>query len=183
MLARVKLGAQALAVVTVAALLGLLVWNLAHDDVSDLPSRVAAGEKPSAPGFSLPRLGAEGAVSLTTLRGKPFVLNFWASWCDPCAAEAPALEQAWRRYKERGLVVVGVNVNDFTSDAKGFVRKHRLTYPIVRDSSASTLGEYGLTGLPETFYVDRRGRVVAHSRGKVEEADLVAAIARTLKSS
>jgi cytochrome c biogenesis protein CcmG, thiol:disulfide interchange protein DsbE len=157
---RMKLGAQALAVGLVAALLALLVWKLVHDEGSGIPSALARGERPPAPLFDLPRLDGEGTLSLTDLRGKAVVVNFWASWCFPCKQESAALERTWREHRNDGLVVVGVNFNDVDSDARSFVEDEGLTYPVVVDRKGSIMGRYGLTGVPETFFVDRQGRLV-----------------------
>ncbi len=160
MAARLKLGAQALAVGLVAALLALLVWKVVHDEGSGIPAALARGERPVAPAFTLPRLDSAGTLALGSLRGKAVVVNFWASWCIPCEQEAPLLEQTWQAHKDDGLVVVGVNFNDLAGDARRFMRKTGTTYPIVVDRDGDVVAKYGLTGVPETFFVDRRGRLV-----------------------
>jgi cytochrome c biogenesis protein CcmG/thiol:disulfide interchange protein DsbE len=158
--ARVKLGAQTLAVGLVAALLALLVWKLVHDEGSEIPGALARGEQPVAPAFTLPRLDRDGTLSLASLRGKAVVVNFWASWCVPCAEEAPVLEETWQRHRGDGLVVLGIDFNDLRPDALGFMRKHGVTYPIVYDRQGELVAKFGATGVPETFFVDRRGRLV-----------------------
>ena len=94
------LAGQTLAIAAVGVLAGVLVWQLTHQPP---PPRV--GQR--APAFSLPKLNGSGTVSLARLRGKAVVLNFFASWCDPCKREAPALEKVWRDYRSRGVVVLG----------------------------------------------------------------------------
>jgi cytochrome c biogenesis protein CcmG/thiol:disulfide interchange protein DsbE len=160
MAARVKLGAQAMAVGLVVALLALLVWKLIHDEGSDIPKALARGESPKAPAFTLPRLDRDGTISLASLRGKAVVVNFWASWCLPCKEEAPVLEAAWKQHRNRGLVVLGVDFNDLRPDALGFIRKHGMTYPVVYDRDGELVAKFGATGVPETFFIDRRGRLV-----------------------
>jgi cytochrome c biogenesis protein CcmG/thiol:disulfide interchange protein DsbE len=112
------------------------------------------------------------------------VLNLWASWCLPCKEEAPILEELWRRERDRGLVVVGLDVKDFRRDARRFVRRFDLTFPIVFDGPGDTFDAYGLTGLPETFVIDREGKVVDAIVGGVntdEDRDrLDDAVARAL---
>jgi cytochrome c biogenesis protein CcmG, thiol:disulfide interchange protein DsbE len=169
-----KLTAQALALGLVAALLALLGWRLTHSG-----HRVTSGP---APGFELPRLDGQGDVRLAALRGKAVVLNFWASWCYPCKQEAPQLEAAWKRWRERGVVVVGVDAKDFSGDAEKFGQKFQLTYPLVHDSSGQVIGDYGVTGFPETFFVDRQGRIVGNHVGPVSTESLDAQIRSALSS-
>jgi cytochrome c biogenesis protein CcmG/thiol:disulfide interchange protein DsbE len=162
-----KLAGQGLALAAVAGLLALLVWKVVHQDRNTAASEIAHGRAAAAPHFVLPRLDREGTLALGSLRGKAVVLNFWASWCGPCKEEVPALESTWKRYRDRGLVVVGVDVQDFSTDAKRFARRYGVTYPIVRDKG-KTFDSYGLTGVPETFFVNRSGRLVAeHIEGGV----------------
>jgi cytochrome c biogenesis protein CcmG, thiol:disulfide interchange protein DsbE len=180
MTARMKLGAQALAVGLVLALLGLLIWKVAFDNNGGgVASKIDKGHITNAPNFVLSRLDQEGRLELASLRGKAVVLNFWASWCYPCNKEAPALEQAWQRHDGK-VVVLGIDVNDFAGDARKFMRQHRVTYPIVHDNKNVTEPKYGVGALPETFFVDPRGRVVGHVAGQVNESDLRAGIERAL---
>jgi cytochrome c biogenesis protein CcmG, thiol:disulfide interchange protein DsbE len=167
--ARLKLGAQALAVALVAGLLGLLIWKVAQGSQKE-----AELGKP-APDFTLGRLDRAGSLQLSSLRGKVVVVNFWASWCHPCREEAPALEAASKRFGDKA-VVVGVDVRDASGAARRFLRKYDLTYPAVHDNRDLTWPKYGLTGLPETFFLDRRGRVVQHVISQVSAADIRAGI-------
>jgi cytochrome c biogenesis protein CcmG/thiol:disulfide interchange protein DsbE len=88
------------------------------------------------------------------------IVNFWASWCIPCKEEAPLLESVWQRYRDRGLVVVGVDINDLRGDARRFARENEMSYPLVYDGPGRTTSDFGLTGVPETFFVARDGRLV-----------------------
>jgi cytochrome c biogenesis protein CcmG, thiol:disulfide interchange protein DsbE len=181
MTARLKLGAQVLAVGLVLALLGLLVWKLVNDNGGGIAPKVDRGKVVAAPNFTLARLDRPGTLQLASLRGKAVVLNFWASWCYPCNQEAPALEKAWKERDGR-VVVLGVDVNDFSGDARKFMRKHKLTYPVVHDNKNVTSPDYGLTGLPETFFLDRNGRVVGHIAGQVTAVDLRNGIEKALRA-
>jgi cytochrome c biogenesis protein CcmG, thiol:disulfide interchange protein DsbE len=167
--ARLKLGAQALAVALVAGLLALLIWKVAQGSQKE-----AELGKP-APDFTLGRLDRAGSLQLSSLRGKVVVVNFWASWCHPCREEAPALEAASKQFGDKA-VVVGVDVRDASGEARRFLRKYDLTYPAVHDNRDLTWPKYGLTGLPETFFLDRRGRVVQHVPSRVTAADIRAGI-------
>jgi cytochrome c biogenesis protein CcmG, thiol:disulfide interchange protein DsbE len=160
-----KLGLQALAVGLVAALLAVLGWRLADNK--------ASAAKGSAPPFTLPRLSGGGTLDLASYRGKAVVLNFWASWCVPCKQEAPELEAAWRRWRSRGVVFIGIDAQDFYGDAREFAKKHGLTYPLAHDGPGKVVGAYGVVGFPETFFVDRRGRIVGdHVAGPVSREKL-----------
>jgi cytochrome c biogenesis protein CcmG, thiol:disulfide interchange protein DsbE len=157
---RAKLVAQGVAVGLVVLLFGLLVWTLADAGGSDLASAASRGERPAAPDFTLERLDEDGELTLSELRGRAVVVNFWASWCIPCKEEAPFLEELWRESRARGLVIVGVDAKDFRRDAREFVERFGLTFPIVYDGPGEILGDWGITGFPETFVLDRQGRVV-----------------------
>jgi cytochrome c biogenesis protein CcmG/thiol:disulfide interchange protein DsbE len=158
-----KVASQAIAVTFVLALLALLVWKVAQ----------GSGKTKQPANFTLSRLDRPGELTFASLRGKAVVLNFWASWCIPCKREAPLLEQAWRRYRARGLVVLGMDANDFKVDARRFMRKYGVSYPVVYDGSGETLGPYGVTGFPETVFVGRDGRYVGeHVRGELSRAQL-----------
>ena len=161
MAARLRVAAQVLAVGTVAGLLALLVWKVVDEGGGSPASQLAEGKSPPAPDFSLPLLDGSGTLRLSSLRGKAVVLNFWASWCDPCEEEAPVLEEAWRKYRSRGLVVLGVDHNDFRGAGRRFARRNGMTFPLVHDGSGDVLADrYRGIGVPETYFIDRRGKLV-----------------------
>jgi cytochrome c biogenesis protein CcmG/thiol:disulfide interchange protein DsbE len=172
--------AQGVAIGLVALLFLLLAWSLLHDEGGDLSKRANRGDLPSAPDFALERLDQEGELELSSLRGKAVVLNVWASWCIPCKEEAPYLEQVWRANRDRDVVVLGLDAKDFRADARRFADRYGLTFPLVYDGPGDAIGGYGVTGFPETFVIDREGRVVRAFAGAVngedERAELRAAI-------
>lgn len=179
--ARLRLAAQAAAIAVVVALLGLLVWKVVAGSGDEVTGSLASGGRPQAPDFTLPRLVGSGELALASTRGKAVVLNFWASWCIPCKDETPLLQRSWQRWKGRGVVFVGVNAKDFRGDARRFLRRYRVTYPNVYDGKGSTLGRYGITGFPETFFLDAEGRVVYRIAGPVTTAaEIDAGIERAL---
>ncbi len=171
-----KLTAQGIALAAVAGLLALLVWRVTHQ-----PHPPKLG-KP-APAFTARRLDGKGELTLASLVGRPVVLNFWASWCGPCKSEAAALERTWNQYRGHGLIVLGVDYNDATSDARRFVSKRGLTFPIVRDRTGLIGDRYDLTGVPETFIIDRRGRVIEHIVAPVDRGKNVDTFARGLRAA
>ncbi len=166
------------------AFVALLAYGLlskAPDDTID--TSLGRAKAAPAPGFELPvlqdgRLGprldrrlapalADGRVNLSELRGSPVVLNFWASWCVPCRVEAPRLEDAWRAGGPRGVVFVGLNMQDVTEDARRFMSEFGMSYLNVRDESNDVALDWGVTGIPETFFITARGKVVAHVIGAI----------------
>lgn len=142
-----------------AALVALLAWGLL----------VRAGPKDlegkPAPEFSLPVLGSEEVLSDDDLSGAPVVVNFWASWCIPCREEAPVLQRAWVKYRDEGVRLLGVNVQDSTEDALRFVEEFQITFPSVRDVELVLWREFGVRGIPETFFIDHRYRFLGSGSG------------------
>ena len=172
------------AIIAVAALVGLLVYGVAQrSDDKTLDEAVTKGEHPTAPSRNLPVLDGTGTSSPDAYKGKVVVLNFWASWCQPCKDEAPILEKAQKQLQANGTgTVLGVTYRDLTDDAKAFVRKHGLTYPSIRDIDGKLAQQYGTRALPETFVIDPKGKIVALSRGEVSERFLMRAIDEAQKS-
>lgn len=161
----------AFAAVAVVALIALLAYGvLLSGPTTSIASALAAGRRPPAPELELPHLGADGTSRLADWRGKVVVLNFWASWCPPCRDESPLLERWHRRLERGGGTVVGVDVQDVTSDALRFAREYRLTYPMLRDREGDSGRPFEVRGYPETLVIDRRGRIAAVVRGPVDEA-------------
>jgi cytochrome c biogenesis protein CcmG, thiol:disulfide interchange protein DsbE len=177
---RIRLVGQVAAVGVVAALLGLLAWKLTQDE-SKVTSELQRGGSPVAPAFTLERLDRKGDLALESLRGKAVVLNFWASWCGPCKDETPLLQEGWKRWQGKEVVFVGVDVKDFRGDARDFLERYGVTYSNVYDGKGSTVGRYGVTGFPETYFVDAAGNVRYRIAGPVEDAaELDAGIERAL---
>lgn len=168
MASRARLVGQGVAIGLVALLFLLLAWSLFSDEGGDLAAKANRGERPQAPDFTLERLDEEGELRLSSLRGKAVVLNVWASWCIPCKQEAPFLEEVWRERRDDGLVVVGLDAKDFRADARKFAERFELTFPLVYDGPGKTLDGLGVTGFPETFVLDREGRVVEAFAGAVD---------------
>jgi len=173
MTARLKLTGQVVAVTLVAGLLAVLVWKVAQ----------GSGKTAEPKNFTLPRLDRPGKLELASLRGKVVVLNFWASWCVPCKEEAPALERIWHEYRSKGVVVVGVDSEDFSGDARSFMSRYGITYPVVREEGRDLYGPYGITGVPETRVIDRSGRYAGTQfYGATTASDLRQSIRAALRS-
>ena len=171
---RVKIALQAAAVLVVGLLVALLAWQVVRTDQGRaLGAKVDSGQRPQAPIFDLETLDGQGTLSLADLRGKAVVVNFWASWCAPCKDEAPTLEAAWQKWRGQDVVVVGVDLQDLSTDARRFVERYDVSYQTLRDKHNWTWGRYGLSGLPETWFVDPQGRLVGeHVEGPVTAEEL-----------
>ena len=157
--------------------LALLAFGF-RTDPRALPT-VLVGRPAAA--FSLTTFAGE-PVSLDGLRGKVAVVNFWASWCYPaCYEEAPALLKAWERYRERGVLVLGVDIQDKEEPARRFIAQFGLTFPNAPDPSGRVSIDYGVYGVPETFFVDRAGRIRAKHVGAVTEEILTREIEALLR--
>lgn len=171
-----------------AGLIGLLVYGVSTRSASrTLDEAVAHGQDPVAPQATrmLPVLYGEAnspvastiaTGSLAAYRGKVVVLNFWASWCVPCQTEAPLLERTQGRLAPHSGTVLGVTYLDASTDSQGFVRKHHITYPNLRDTTGEFARAYGTDQLPESFVINRSGNIVAISRGEIDQAFLNKAI-------
>ncbi len=182
---------QVAAVSLVVLLFSLLVSKLIREDEGrKLIASVKAGRAPPAPSFELPVLWSEsgtwptsvqpvlgdGRLALAEMSGHPVVLNFWASWCIPCKKEAPLLEASARSHRGR-VLFLGIDIQDLRSSARRFLREIKADYPSVRDGGEGTSSNFGLTGVPETYYLDARHRIVGHTVGQVSRRDLEAGIA------
>ena len=179
----IRTAARTLGLLAAAGFVALLVYGiLAQAPDRTIDDALSAGNRAAAPGFDLPVLARgrpgrlasrwdaaahDGRVSLGELRGTPVVLNFWASWCDPCRVEAPELERGWKGARGRGVLFVGLNMQDVRADARDFVDEFRLDFPDVRDPSRDTARAWGVTGIPETFFIAADGSVVGHVIGTV----------------
>jgi cytochrome c biogenesis protein CcmG, thiol:disulfide interchange protein DsbE len=160
------------------AVVALLIFGLATKNASRaLDNAVVQGQRPAAPVATLPRLGQPGTSSLADYRGKVVLLNFWASWCVPCQTEAPMLERTYHQLQVANGTVLGVTYDDTTPDSEGFVHQYGLTYPQLRDVDGNFAHAYGTDQLPESFVIDRQGRVAAIIRGEVSPAFLARALA------
>ena len=154
----------------VIAVLGLLGYGLLSKGNSGLET----GEV--VPADPLPALGRSTEASVADYRGKWVLVNFWASWCDPCRAESPALERFQRENRDRGFTVLGIDTQDLTADGLGFVREYGLSYPHLRDADGDAADAWGTTGVPESFLVDPSGRLRIAVSGPVDEEYLAQVI-------
>ena len=175
-----KLAAQGLALAAVAGLLGLLVWDVSHSGHSGVASKVDKGDTVAAPKTAMPFFGDPGTFDLAAYRGKAVVINFWASWCVDCKLEAKTLHDAAEKWGSK-VVFVGVDGTDLSAAATRYMKRYDVNYPVVRDIGRNVQTRWGVTGFPETFFVDTKGRVIPpHVVGPIRAADLQAAIRRAL---
>ena len=146
----------------IAPIIALLAFGFTRE-AREIPSPILAKQ---APAFTL-ALFDGGTVSLDELRGKVVFLNFWASWCPPCRAEARMLEAAWQKYKDGDVVFIGANIQDQDASAREFLKEFGITYPNGVDRGSRIAIDYGVWGLPETFIIDRDGRITYKHVGAI----------------
>ena len=140
------------------------------------PPAVAPAVKVYGPGAPAPALRLEGLdgrpVDLAALRGRPVVVNFWATWCEPCVREFPLLAEAAAAHRGDRLAVVGVLTNDRPAAARAFVRRHGATWPVGVDAGGATAAAWGAVGLPHTWFVRADGTLASHQLGELTQATL-----------
>lgn len=151
------------AFLAVLAVIGLLAFGL----LSKGNTALSVGDP--VPTKKLPMLGANRTGEVADYRGRWVLVNLWASWCIPCRAEAPVLERLWRTERKRGLTVLGINVQDNSSDALSFIHTYDLSFPQLRSVGSEMSAAFGTSAVPENFLVDPRGRLAWHWPGPVNE--------------
>jgi cytochrome c biogenesis protein CcmG, thiol:disulfide interchange protein DsbE len=136
----------------------------------------------TAPNFTLAALNEQNSqkISLADFKGKPVVLNFWSSTCQPCKDEIPLMETQWKRNQAKGVVFLGIDVEDTTSDGQQFLRQYGMTYPSVIDSDGTTLVSYDVTYTPETIFINRSGKVVGAVRMEITSEQLQTSLQKIL---
>ena len=158
------------AAIGVLAVVGLLGFGLASKGGAE----IAEGDP--APEATLPRLDGSGSESLADYRGRWVLVNFWASWCNPCRAESPDLQAYQDEYGSDAFTVLGVNQEDLTHDAEAFIGEFDLTYPQLRDASGEMADPFGMSGLPESFLIDPKGDLALIRRGALDRSYLDEAV-------
>jgi peroxiredoxin len=147
------------------------VWTpsaVARPDVAGLLDPIP--EQPEAPGFDLE--GPDGETyRLADMRGKPVIVNFWATWCPPCRAEMPALQRAWEQLEEQGVMLVAVNVGETKEEIDAFAAQVEVDFPLPMDTEMTVSQSWPMRGLPTTFVVDPEGRLVYRAQGEREWDD------------
>jgi len=122
-------------------------------------------ENPAAKSFMLESLGGNEEIGLENFKGKPIVINFWATWCGPCKQEIPFFEKTWKEYKDKGVVFLGIDVMDDKENAEEFIETLGISYTNLYDPSGKTSNAYGVVALPATFFIDKNGNIAIKHYG------------------
>lgn len=161
-------------IVTLAAILpliGILAYGF-YRDPRYIPSPMIGR---AAPALTLARFDG-GKLSLADLRGKVVFVNFWSSWCPPCRAEAREMEQTWQRLKSDNVVFVGVQIQDTEENGRAFIKEFNITYPTGLDVTGRIAIDYGVWGIPETFFIDAAGQITYKHVGGISPAIIAAKV-------
>lgn len=165
--------------IAIGLLTALLAFGLSRD-----PTRIRSSlEGRPAPDFTLQTLDGSRTVRLADLRGQAVVVNFWASWCAECRLEKPALGEAWDRYRDRRVVFLGISFQDTDTEAKAYAGRNGVDWPLLADPGSRTGLAYGVSGVPETLFIDSTGRVVSRHVGPVSYTLLSDQISKLLQQS
>jgi cytochrome c biogenesis protein CcmG/thiol:disulfide interchange protein DsbE len=168
----------------VVGLVALLAYGIASTEPSrSIDDALAKGERAPAPAITLPRLEGGGQRSLADFKGQVVLLNVWASWCPPCKKESPLLQRWHVRMQRSGGTVLGVDTLDVSDDARSFIAEYGLTFPQLHDRDGTTIEKFGVIQYPESFLIDRDGKVAATQRGPVDEAWMRKHVTPLLESS
>jgi len=170
-------------VLLAGAVLALLVFGVARNTTNtSLDAQLAKGIEPVAPdaNLALPVLGRSGTEDLAELRGQVVVVNVFASWCVPCAVEAPVLEQEEKQIAPHDATILGVTYLDAAPDSEQFVKAHGITYPVLHDVDGNFTRAFGTAGVPETYIINRQGRVAAIRRYQISRSWLESTLAPLL---
>ena len=160
--------------VVIAAMVALLAVGLLNKEPVTGRSGITRVGRP-AEEFTLPLFGG-GQLVFSQHLGRPIVINFWASWCSPCRVEAELLEAAWRLYQDTDVLFIGVNIQDSEEDGIAYLAEFDITYPNGQDVDGKVTVDYGVIGLPVTFFIARDGTVQRRWVGAIREGDLLARV-------
>ena len=162
----------AIVLVSILGFGALMAWGMANKEDPTGRSGITRVHEP-APQFTLALFSGQD-FALEKHLGQPVIINFWASWCVPCREEAPALESTWQAYKDKGVEFVGVDIQNTEEDARAFIKEFRITYPNGPDVGGKITINYGVVGIPVTFFVDRDGIIARRFVGALSEQQLMA---------